>query len=153
MKALLTAHIEIPKGSDRRTYLSRDKSGYVDLGPIKDAIPINGGVMPIHYGFIIGTINKEEQSEWPEELDVLVYSDTSFKQGDLVTIEPIALMRREDKDDKIVATVIGEPEPAHWEGIPNAERELLTDYFGYKSKVIKIEGKEAALDLIKLSHA
>lgn len=46
--------IEIPKGDNRRMHLSRDKTHMLNLGPIKNVIPINNGVMPIAYGFVKG---------------------------------------------------------------------------------------------------
>jgi len=55
-----TAVIEIPKGSDRRTHMAYDKSGFIDLGPIKDRIPVNNGVCPVDYGFIEGTFNADD---------------------------------------------------------------------------------------------
>ncbi len=149
MKHVLTAHIEIPKGGTRRTYLAYDKTGYVDLGPIKDVIPVNHGVMPIHYGFIVGTVNRREESETPEELDVLVYSEKACARGDIVPIDPFALIKREDKDDKIVARVAGEREPHAWQDIPDGERRLILDYFGYKSKIVSVEGTRGARALIE----
>ena len=50
--------IEIPKGDDRRRHLKWDKSGFVDLGPIIEKIPVNGGIMPVDYGYIPGTENR-----------------------------------------------------------------------------------------------
>jgi len=67
------ATIEIPKGSDRRIHMSYDKSGFVDLGPIKDQIPVNEGVTPVCYGYIDGTLNKKEG----DEVDVIVFSNKS----------------------------------------------------------------------------
>ncbi len=144
---MLTAHIEIPKGGDRRTYLRYDKSGFIDLGPIKNVIPINDGIMPINYGFIVGLINTKEEGEQPEELDVLVYSDESFKQGALVSIEPIALFEREDHDDKIIARVLGSD--ITWNAIAPSEQKLLLDYFGYKSPIVRVGDREAAESLIQ----
>ena len=148
---MLTAHIEIPKGGERRTYLSYDKTGYVDLGLIRSVIPVNDGVMPIPYGFIVGTINHEEKGEHPEELDVLIYTSQPLKQGDVVPIEVMGLMRREDKDDKIIARVAGETEPQTWEDVSQAERDLITSFFGHKSKILSIENKDVALEVIRQS--
>ena len=71
--------IEMPKGEKRRLHLSyEDKSVMVDLGPIKNVIPVNDGTMPIAYGFIIGTLQTEESeknpNEIPDEIDILIYS-------------------------------------------------------------------------------
>ena len=128
-----------------------DKSGFVDLGPIKDEIPVNEGIMPVSYGYILGTINKEEKEEQKEELDALVLSENKFSIGGEVEIEPIALLEREDKDHKIVAREIGSEKYATWADIPEEEMKLLLDYFGYKSPITHIGTKEEALKLIQKS--
>src|SRR3989344_4921826 len=91
-RLMFKALIEIPKGDPRRRHLKYDKSGFVDLGPIKDEIPINEGVMPVNYGLILNTVNQEEGSEQSEELDVLVISDRVMTIGEQVVIEPIAFI-------------------------------------------------------------
>jgi hypothetical protein len=53
-----TATIEIPKASDRRIHMRYDKTGFIDLGPISEHITVNGGVMPVHYGYIAGLLTK-----------------------------------------------------------------------------------------------
>ena len=70
-----TATIEIPKGCDRRIHLSYDRVNFIDLGPIKDQIPINDGVMPVHYGYINNTLNKDEG----DEVDVIVFDKINFR--------------------------------------------------------------------------
>lgn len=95
----MKAIIEIPKGDDRRRHLKNDKSGFIDLGLIKDIIIVNDGIMPVHYGYIPETLNEKEG----DEIDVLVLSDKSLEVGQEIEVDPIALIRREDEDDKVVA--------------------------------------------------
>lgn len=92
------ATIEIPKGSDRRIHMSYDKSGFIDLGPIKEHIPVNEGVMPVHYGYIEGTVNKEEG----DEVDVIVFSKNPYNTGDKVEIEILGSFVRKDGDHKMM---------------------------------------------------
>ncbi|MBU1046861.1 inorganic diphosphatase [Patescibacteria group bacterium] len=139
------AFIEIPKGDDRRRHMKFDKSGLIDLGPIKDVIPVNDGVMPVHYGYILDTLNTEENP--PEELDVLIFSDKDYSVSDIVDIKPIALIEREDKDHKIAAVDLDSEKT--WEDINETEKELIKDYFGYKSKITSITGQDTAIKLIK----
>ncbi len=59
----MKAVIEMPKGDVRRRHIKYDKSGFIDLGPIKNVIPVNDGVMPVHYGYIPETLNEKELDE------------------------------------------------------------------------------------------
>ncbi len=145
--------IEIPKGDDRRRHLSYDKKEMLDLGPTKNVIPINDGIMPIAYGFAIGTLQKEEASknpnEIPDEIDALVYSKNSFKVGETITAIPIGFITREDGDHKIIAvddTVAKQIKK--WEDIPSNERDLILRYFGYKSPIKSISGTIEAIAYI-----
>lgn len=145
--------IEIPKGDDRRRHLGYDKKGVLDLGPIRDVIPVNDGIMPIAYGFIVGTLQKDESSknpdEIPDEVDVLVYSKHNFKVGEKSHATPIAFMTRGDGDHKVIAVDdTTSLKVRTWEDIPSLERELITKYFGYKAPVIKVEGAQTAIDYI-----
>lgn len=126
--------VEIPKGDDRRRHLKFDRSGFVDLGPIKDQIPVNCGVMPVHYGLILGTENKTEK----DEIDVVLFSDRATTVGQEIEIKPIALLVREDGDDKVVAVEVGSV-INDWNEIPVKERELVLEFMGYKSPIVKIE--------------
>ncbi len=146
-KKMYRAFIEIPKGDDRRRHMKYDKSGLIDLGPIKDVIPVNNGIMPIHYGYVLDTINKKEDP--PEELDVLIFSKKQFQISDVIKIKPIAIIKREDNDHKIVATE--ENDLRGWKEIHDNEKELIKSYFGYKSKIVSIEGEKEAIDLIENS--
>ena len=69
--------------------MSYDKSGFIDLGPIQGQVPINEGVMPVHYGYIDNTLNGKEA----DEVDVLVFSKKGYNTGDKVEIEIVGLLR------------------------------------------------------------
>jgi len=143
---MYTAIIEIPKDSDRRIHLSFDKSSFVDLGPIKEHVPVNNGIMPVHYGFIDDTINKKEG----DEVDVIVFSNKSYKTGDKVEIEILGILKRQDGDDKIIArddTVSNDV----FETLPKNEHELIVNFLGYKSSIIEIGLKDHALEYLKNS--
>lgn len=137
---IMKAIIEIPKGDDRRRHLKDDKSGFIDLGPTKDVIPVNDGIMPVHYGYIPGTLNKKEG----DEIDILVLSNEKLEVGDEVEVEPIALIRREDEDDKVVAVDVSVPQLQKWSDIPESERRLIEDFFSYHHKFRSIEDAEYA---------
>ena len=131
----MKAIIEIPKGDDRRRHVKSDKSGFVDLGPTKNVIPVNDGIMPIHYGYIPETLNEKEG----DEIDVLVLSNSKMRIGQEVEVRPIALIRREDGDDKIVAVDESMKELEKWGDIPESERRLIEDFFSYHHKFSSIE--------------
>ncbi len=156
IKNTVEIFIEIPKGDDRRRHLSYDKKQMLDLGPTKNVIPVNNGVMPIAYGFIIGTLQKDESSknpdEIPDEVDVLLYSKKSFSIGETTKGSPISIIIREDGDHKVVAVDSTTAEIRKWEDIPSAEKELILRYFGYKSPIKKIEGEKEAVEYIEASR-
>ena len=138
--------IEMPKGEARRIHLGRmGDEGWLDLGPIKEVIPVNGGIIPIAYGFVIGTRMKEKRSNKDEELDALVYSGKSFKIGEVVKVHPIALLALENGDDKIVC-VDESVSVGTFDQIP--QKDLILKYFGYKSRIIRISTAEDAEKLI-----
>ncbi len=68
---MFQAIIEMPEGDTRRRHMAHDHSGIVDLGLLKDKVPVNDGIMPINYGFIPHTKNSVEG----DELDVIVFSE------------------------------------------------------------------------------
>lgn len=131
----MKAIIEIPKGDDRRRHLKYDKSGFVDLGPIKDVIPVNEGIMPVHYGYIPGTLNEKEG----DEIDILVLSNDVLTVGQEVEVRPVALIKRADGDDKVVAVDESRPAIKSWADIPDEERSLIESFFSYHHKFLAIE--------------
>lgn len=136
----MKAIIEIPLGDDRRRHMKYDKSGFVDLGPTKDVIPVNDGVMPINYGYIKDTFNVGEG----DEIDVLIFSKHVLSVGQEIEISPIALIRRADGDDKIVAIDDSIKDLESWDDIAATKRELIEKFFSYHHKFIAIENKEEA---------
>jgi inorganic pyrophosphatase len=144
----MKAIIEIPKGDDRRRHLKFDKSGFIDLGPTKDVIPVNDGIMPVHYGYIPGTLNEKEG----DEIDVLVLSNKSTEVGLTIEVEPIALIKREDHDDKIVATDETMISIKNWEDVPEKERDLIQSFFSHHHKIILIEDSKSAKKYIKKGY-
>lgn len=140
--------IEIPKGDTRRRHLKYDKSGFIDLGAIKDVIPVNGGVMPVHYGYIPNTENPKEK----DEIDVLVLSDNAMEVGEEIKVRPIALIKRADGDDKVVAIDDTNKHIARWTDITENERKLITDFFSYHHKILSIEDADVAKEYVEDNH-
>ena len=135
----MKAVIEMPRGDNRRRHIKYDKSGFIDLGPTKDVIPVNDGVMPVNYGYIKDTLNVGEG----DEIDVLIFSKQILSVGQEIDILPFALIRRADGDDKVVAcdnTI----DIKSWDDIDRSERELIEKFFSYHHKFIAIENKEVA---------
>lgn len=141
---MFKAIIEIPKGSDRRIHFSKEKNDFVDFGPIKEKISVNDGKIPVHYGFLEGITNQKEG----DEVDVLVFSKRDLKTGDKVDIIPIALILREDKDDKIVAVDETINNIKEWNDAPEDERKLILDYFGFRHKIISVEDSKSAVEYV-----
>ena len=141
----MKAIIEIPKGDDRRRHIKYDKSGFIDLGPIKDLIPVNDGIMPVHYGYIPETLNEKEG----DEIDILVLSNKTLEVGQEIEVEPIALIRREDQDDKIVAVDGTKGTIEEWNDIPENERKLIEDFLSYHHKFLSIEDTKSARSYIE----
>jgi len=141
----MKAVIEIPKGDDRRRHIKYDKTGFIDIGPIKDVIPINEGVMPVDYGYIPETLNEKEG----DEIDILVISDKKFKVGQEIEVEPIVLIKLDNGDDKVIAVDKTKKSIKGWSDIPDQLKNLIKSFFGYKNKIIAIEGEEKARQYIK----
>lgn len=142
-----TATIEMPKGESRRIHLSYNKEeGFIDLGPIKEQIPVNDGIMPVHYGYIENTTNKIEK----DNVDVLVFSTKLYKTGDKIEIEIFGMLNREDGDHKVLATD-DSMSVNTFDEISTDERNLLLEYFGYKSKIMSVDNKEIALRYVEES--
>ena len=125
--------------------MSFDGSGFVDLGPIREQIPINNGIMPVAYGYLKDVINKKEK----DNIDVLVFSNRDFSTGDEIEVIPFAVIKRSDEDHKVLAhddTVLLKG----WSSVLLKERKLILDYFGFKGQV-KVEGVDEAESYINQS--
>jgi len=136
--------IEIPKGSDRRIHLSYDNSEFIDLGSIKDQIPINEGVMPVCYGYIENAINKDEK----DNVDAIIFSSRFYKTSDIVEVEVIGMLTRKDGDHKVI-TVDDSVNIKNFSDIEPQERNLVLRYFGYKSEIISVGSKEKAIEYLE----
>ena len=141
----MKAIIEIPRGDDRRRHMKYDKSGFVDLGPIKDVIPVNKGIMPVHYGYIPGTLNESEG----DEVDILVLSNKQYAVGQEIEVGLVALIKRADGDDKVVAVDETRKKVRGWNDILEGERTLLTDFFSYHHKILSIEDAACAREYVE----
>lgn len=136
----------MPRGTNRRIHLAYDKSGFVDLGPIVDQVPVNEGVMPVHYGYIEGTKNETEG----DEVDVIVFSKNSYKTGDRVEVEILGSLVRKDGDHKIIAHDSSESNLV-FKNLSEAEQKIIVDFMGYKSPIISIDSKEQAEEYVQLN--
>lgn len=151
--ALFRIAIEEPKGTRRRIHLGRskkDKGKWLDLGPIKRVIPVNGGAIPVAYGFIIGTRTRDKENDFDEELDALLYSKKRFRIADIASGRPIATFQLQNMDHKVILaddTYTVE----RWTDIPKKTRDLFIKFFGYKSRIKKIGNKQDAMRLIRTS--
>lgn len=141
----MKAIIEMPKGDDRRRHFKFDKTGFIDLGPIKEVIPVNDGLMPISYGYIPDTLNIDEG----DEIDVLVLSNKVLSVAQEVEVEPIALIVRDDGDNKVVAIDDSISDIKEWGDIPESERELIEQFFSYHHKILAIENLETTNQYIE----
>lgn len=133
------AVIEIPKGADRRIHLSLDDGVFRDFGPIKEQIPINEGVMPVHYGYIKNAINPIEK----DNVDVIIFSNRQYETGDETMVEIMGMLAREDGDHKLLSTD-GSAGIVNFSEVPVQERNLILEYFGYKSKIVSVDSSEIA---------
>lgn len=137
--------IEMPKGDDRRRHLKFDKTGFIDLGPIKEIIPVNNGLMPIGYGYIPNTLNTDEG----DEIDVLILSNKILSVAQEIEVEPIALMVRDDGDNKVVAIDDSISDIKEWKDISESERDLIEQFFSYHHKILAIENLEVTKQYIE----
>ena len=128
------------KGETRRIHLAFTGSGFVDLGLIKDQIPVNDGVMPVNYGYLEGVMNKEDT----DHVDVLIFSDQAYKTGDKLEVEIIGMLTRADGDHKVLA-IDGSIKLDSFAELPLAEKDLILKYFSHKSPIISVDDKTAAL--------
>ncbi|MBI3631355.1 MAG: inorganic diphosphatase [Candidatus Staskawiczbacteria bacterium] len=126
--------------------MAYNKSGFIDLGPIKDRIPVNDGVMPVDYGFIEGTFNKDDG----DEVDVIVFSEKSYKTGDKIEINIVGMLTRADGDNKIIAHD-NSLENFVFDQLPELEKQVILDYMGYIAQITSIDNGESALAYVKNS--
>lgn len=143
-----TAVIEIPKDCDRRIHWGNqpeNRGTFVDLGPLVEKIPVNGGKMPMAYGFLKNTVGTDGEGD---EVDVLVFSNNEYKTGDEMPVTIVGIITREDGDQKLIAhddSMVFDS----FEDLPEELRKVTLDFHGFKSPIISVEGKEAALKYLE----
>ncbi len=142
---IFEAIIEIPRGDDRRRHFNCEKNMFVDLDPIKERIPVNEGVMPIHYGFIPNTHNPADK----DDVDLLLYSEREFKVGEKVKVRLIGLLDRADGDSKVIAIEENNQEIKKCEDIPKEEMDLIIRYFGVHHKIKMIDDEKMAEEYVE----
>lgn len=136
----MKAIIEMPRGDTVRRHLKFDGTGFIELGPIKDVIPVNDGIMPVHYGYLPGTRNPEEG----DEIDVLVFSDGDTQVGQEMEIRPIAIIRRSDGDDKVVAVGAEKDADFGWSDVSENERSVVEAFFSHHHDIVSIDDAATA---------
>ena len=135
------AIIETPEGDNRRRHFNKEKTKIIDLGPLKNVIPINNGIAPINYGFILNTYCKADN----DEVDALIISEDKLRIGQEIEVYPIALILRKDKDDKIVAVDKTTFEKyQEWHDVSKEKRDLIEKFFSFHYDIITIENSKKA---------
>jgi len=137
------ATIEIPKDSDRRIHKGNQPENFgrfIDFGPISEKITANDGRMPVAYGFIEGTHNPGEQ----DEIDVMVFSENTFKTEDSVEVIPFAMMVRSDGDHKVLAHD-DSIQIDSWDDVPVDMQKTLMEFNGFKLPITTVEDKEKTI--------
>ena len=147
-----TAVVEIPKGSHCKYELDKS-TGLIKL----DRVLYTATYYPANYGFIPLTYAEDN-----DPLDVLVLCQESLVPLTLVECRPIGIIRMVDQgyiDEKIIAVCTSDPFYSSFK-----QMKELPDYVGneirhffrvYKSlegketSVTSIEGKDAAIEVIK----
>lgn len=139
------AIIESPEGDNRRRHFDKKRNRVIDIEPLKNVIPINNGIAPVSYAMILDTYCKADN----EEIDALIISDEKLKIGEEIDIYPIALLLREDNDNKIVAgdgSIAGKYK--EWEDIPIKRRNLIKKFFSFHYKIYKVEDSNKAKEYL-----
>jgi inorganic pyrophosphatase len=140
------AIIESPEGDDRRRHFDKKENRIIDIEPLKDVIPVNNGIAPINYGFILNTKCPADN----DEIDVLIISDKKLKIGEQLDVYPIALIMRADGDDKIVATDSTTfNKYKEWQDIAESKRKLISDFFSCHYKILSIKDSKKAKEYLE----
>lgn len=147
---MVTAIIEVPKGSKSKYELDKD-SGLIRL----DRILFSSVVYPANYGFIPQTYCDDK-----DPLDILVLSQEAAIPLCLMRAKPIGVMKMLDqgeRDDKIIAVHVDDPEYAHYNSIadlpPHRMREVkrfFEDYKVLEEKTVKVKNFLGAKDAFKI---
>jgi inorganic pyrophosphatase len=140
------AFIEIPDEDIRRRHMKYDKSGLIDLGLIKDKIPVNDGRCIGNYGYLINTANEEKG----DDLDAIIFSSQVFKPGDKLDVVPFAMLIRKDLDHKVLASDSNDKTQYQtWNDIPKDLQKLIYDFYGFSSLIEKVASADETLKYIE----
>ncbi len=128
---VIYAVIETPKGSKNKYEYSRDMDALV-----LDRVLHSSVVYPLAYGFVPGTMYEDG-----DPLDVMVLMSEPVDPGCVVRAKPLGMLRMMDggdPDDKILASVVGDPrvlEMESYEDLPRHELLEITEFFRYYKRL------------------
>ncbi|MCI0418555.1 MAG: inorganic diphosphatase [Acidobacteria bacterium] len=153
---MVTAIIEIPKGSKNKYELDKD-SGLLKV----DRVLFSSVHYPANYGFIPRTYCDDK-----DPLDILVLGQEAVYPLTLMRAKPIGVMQmidQDQEDDKIIAVHADDPEYCEYQDVhqlaKHKMRELerfFEDYKLLERKAVRVErflGCEPALEIIKQAIA
>ena len=153
---MVTAIIEIPKGSKNKYELDKD-SGLLKV----DRVLFSSVHYPANYGFIPQTYCDDQ-----DPLDILVLGQEAVYPLTLMRAKPIGVMQmidQDEEDDKIIAVHADDPEYCEYLDInqlaKHKMRELqrfFEDYKMLEHKAVRVErflGREPALEIIRQAIA
>jgi inorganic pyrophosphatase len=148
---MVTAIIEIPKGSKNKYELDKD-SGLLKV----DRVLFSSVHYPANYGFIPQTYCDDQ-----DPLDILVLGQEAVYPLTLMRAKPIGVMQmidQDEEDDKIIAVHADDPEYSEYADV-NQIKELQRFFEDYKlleHKAVRVErylGREPALKIIQQAIA
>lgn len=128
---VIYAVIETPKGSKNKYEYSRDMDALV-----LDRVLHSSVVYPLAYGFVPGTMYEDG-----DPLDVMVLMSEPVDPGCVVRAKPLGMLRMMDggdPDDKILASVVGDPrvlEMESYEDLPRHELLEIAEFFRYYKRL------------------
>jgi inorganic pyrophosphatase len=153
---MVTAIIEIPKGSKNKYELDKD-SGLLKV----DRVLFSSVHYPANYGFIPQTYCDDQ-----DPLDILVLGQEAVYPLTLMRAKPIGVMQmidQDEEDDKIIAVHADDPEYCEYLDInqlaKHKMRELqrfFEDYKMLEHKAVRVErflGREPAMKIIQQAIA
>ena len=151
---MVTAIIEIPKGSKNKYELDKD-SGLLKV----DRVLFSSVHYPANYGFIPQTYCDDQ-----DPLDILVLGQEAVYPLTLMRAKPIGVMQmidQNEEDDKIIAVHYDDPEYREYRDISElpeyrlkAVKRFFEDYKALENKQVKVErfmGRYDALNIIEQS--
>ncbi len=136
---IITAMIEIPKGSKSKYELDKD-SGFLKL----DRVLHSSHAYPYNYGFIPQTYCDDK-----DPLDIIVMTQVKVLPMSLMRAKVIGVMRMIDggeMDDKIIAVSPDDPSVSHIENIEELPAHALLELKAFFEDYKKLENKEVQVE-------